>query len=330
MTKETIEYFEKGVHCIFGKSNINFETFYKKYHQLYDLIIISRVNSYDEVSNIIYKYTPHNKVIFYTVDLHHVRLETEYERTREADAFVQAKKTKALELKAIKQSSKSVVLSNKEREYLINSHGIPSNKLTIWPLIRSEFEKLEEYKKNDNPKDIIFIGGYRHTPNISAVKIIENEIVPELKKIFKENNIKFPGIKLYGSNPTEYINSLQTEDLKYMGFIENEADAFKNAALSIAPLPFGAGLKGKTLSSLIYKTPIVGSSYALEGFESIFPEVLINSSIDAKEFSKKIFTTYVNSSNINNWDEIISFLESKYSYQSFSKKIEKDIADLKL
>ena len=43
-TPETYGYYEKGVHCIFGQENISFKEFFNKYHSLFSLIIISRVN----------------------------------------------------------------------------------------------------------------------------------------------------------------------------------------------------------------------------------------------------------------------------------------------
>ena len=326
-TPGTYSYYEKGVHCIFGSENINFNDFYEKYNSLFSLVIISRVNSYKEVYQTIEKYNPKLKTIFYTVDLHHVRMETEYEETKILNTYKQAQKTKLIELKAINNCTKTVVLSKKEKEYLQNECQIPSDKLITWPLIRSEFETITKYKKSEDAKDIIFIGGYRHAPNIEAVKYIDNVLMPKLIQIFEKNNIEFPGIKLYGSNPSAYIENLDTNNIKYMGYIENEADAFAKAKISIAPIPFGAGLKGKTLSSLIYKTPIIGSSFACEGFES-YPDVLINSSLDPLEFSRNVFETYVRADLINNWDLVINDLETKYSYNSFLSKMKKDLEDL--
>lgn len=329
-TPETYGYYEKGVHCIFGQENISFKEFFKKYHSLFSLIIISRVNSYEEVSDVIKDVSPDIKTIFYTVDLHHLRLESEYNRTKSNDIYSIARDTKISELQAISESDRTVVLSKKEKDYLENIHGIPSKKILIWPLIRSEFEKLDSFKKEENPKDIIFIGGYRHTPNIEAVKLIENSILPEIIKLFEKNGKAFPGIKLYGSSPTDYIKNLDSKYLSYEGFIENESDAFTKARISIAPLPFGAGLKGKTLSSLIYRTPIIGSSFALEGFDINDSELMVESDLDAVEFANSVYNTYVNYEKIEtrDWDNLIGKLEKKFSYSSFVKIMRDDINNI--
>lgn len=329
-TPEAYGYYEKGVHCIFGKENLNLKDFIKKYSSLYSLIIISRVNSYNEVEKYLEEHAPDTKKIFYTVDLHHVRLESEYNETKNMATLIDSRKLMAEELQAISNTDKTIVLSQKEKDYLVTSHGVDANKISIWPLIRSEFENMNDFKKSTKPKDIIFIGGFRHTPNIEAVKILEKEILPITKEIFLKNGVAFPYIKIYGSNPTSYIESLDSNLIKYMGFIEKEEDAFKYAKISIAPLPFGSGLKGKTLSSLIYRTPIVGSSYALEGFDIKHGNILKLSSMKPKEFAQNIYDTYVKSDSIkkNEWDDLLQKLESKFSYSSFKKILNEDIIKL--
>jgi hypothetical protein len=257
-------------------------------------------------------------------------MEAEYERTKSLELQKKSNITKIKEIQAINKCTKSIVLSPKEKNYLINNHGISPEKILEWPLIRSEFEKLNEYKKIKNPRDIIFIGGYRHSPNIEAVRLLENKILPELIHVFEKNNLEFPGIKLYGSQPTSYIKNLENRNLKYVGFIENEADAFAKAKISIAPIPFGAGLKGKTLSSLIYRTPIVGSAYACEGFNNNFPEVLVNSSLDPEEFALNVYKTYLRADKIEYWDLVVQDLNNRFSYDAFLTKMQKDFSDLNL
>ena len=327
---EAYGYYEKGVHCIFGKENSSFRDFYKKFNSLYSLIIVSRVNSYEEVDKILKEFSPDSKKIFYTVDLHHVRLESEFNRTKSLEVLKESRSTKYSELQAIADCDKTVVLSDKEKNYLVNKHGIEPGKILVWPLIRSEFETLSSFKKSKDPKDIIFIGGFRHTPNTEAVKLLENEIVPITKDIFKKNNVPFPGIKIYGSNPNEYINNLKNKDIIYKGFIENEEDAFKNAKISLAPLPFGSGLKGKTLSSLIYRTPVVGSSFAFEGFQMLEKNTMVQSTLDAQEFAQKIFDTYISTDNIDDssWKDLLNELEGRFSYKSFVADLKNDINNL--
>lgn len=329
-TPESYGYYEKGVHCVFGKDMRQFKEFFKKYNSLYSLIIVSRVNSHQEVYETLDTYAPQTKKIFYTVDLHHVRLESEYNSNKSLDVLKEARKVKIQEIQAIAETDKTIVLSQKEKNYLINSHGIESSKISIWPLIRSEFDSTDNFTKDKNPKNIIFIGGFRHTPNIEAVKILEKQILPVTKEIFEKNGVEFPKLKVYGSNPNEYIKNLNNDLISYQGFIENEQDAFKDCKISVAPLPFGSGLKGKTLSSMIYKTPIVGTSFAFEGFQTAYNNVMFQSSLDAEDFSQNIYNAYISANDISSskWNEIIEDLSKSYSYSSFLNVIKDDINDV--
>ena len=82
------------------------------------------MNSHQEVYETLDAYAPQTKKIFYTVDLHHVRLESEYNLNKSLDVLKEARKTKIQEIQAIAETDKTIVLSQKEKNYLINSHGI--------------------------------------------------------------------------------------------------------------------------------------------------------------------------------------------------------------
>lgn len=323
---EAYGYYERGVHCVFGKTNRDFKEFYKKYCNLFDLVIVSRVNTADEVLESIQSIHPNCKTLFYTVDLHHVRIASEYKLTKDPKTFEESEKVKKAEISTMKKTDNTIVLSNDEKNYLENECAISPYKIKVWPLIRSEFEDEKTFEKSSNPKDIIFIGGFSHTPNIDAVKILENKLLPYAKIYFNERGIELPSVKLYGSKPNSYIKNIDNDLMKYMGYIEDESEAFKSAKLSLAPLPYGAGLKGKVLSSFIYKTPVVGTNYAFEGFDKLKNNLAIKTSLEEEEFAKILYNAYVTKENqkINNkvWDDFHIELNKRYSYESFKHTLQ--------
>lgn len=328
---EIEEYFESGVNCVFRNKNNTFEKYFKEKKDLFDLIIVSRVTSTEEVLPYIIQHGLEDKTLFYTVDLHHLRMESEYGVTGDDAVLDQASKYKDLEFEAISVAADTVVLSNDEKKYLCNNNSFEENKIHVWPLIRSEFERMGSFEKNDNPKDIIFIGGFKHGPNIEAIKILEKRLLPHARDYFLKNGVKLPKIKIYGSNPTDYIKTLDNELITYEGFIENESDAFKSARISLAPLPFGAGLKGKVLSSFIYRTHVIGTKFAFEGFNRLDDRYFSCSSLKEEEFSKSLFEIYTKkslSTTSDDWEKFISGLEKDFSYKSFRKTF-KDYLSLK-
>ena len=322
---EVYGYLEKGVHCVYDNENILFKNFYKKYNKLFDLVIISRVNTAEEVLPIIKTINNSAKTLFYTVDLHHIRAYSEFDLTKDSLVLDEAIKLKSQELKTIELTDKTIVLSNKEKDYLEKRCNVDPSKLEVWPLIRNEFDNIKNYKKTEDPNDIIFIGGFSHTPNVEAVKILKNDLLPYASEYFNKKGAELPVIKIYGSKPNSYIKNLNSKYLEYIGFIENESDAFKTARLSLAPLPYGAGVKGKVLSSFLYKTPVVGSSFAFEGFDDLESRFAYFTNLDKENFAKVLYKAYIeyDSKKLDlSWQDFYNKLDKQFSYNSFKDTLE--------
>ena len=137
--------------------------------------------------------------------------------------------------------------------------------------------------------------------------------MPIVKALFEKNDIKFPQIKVYGSNPTMYIKSLNSKYIKYCGFIDKESDAFKNASVSLAPLRYGSGQKGKVLSSIIFRTNIVGTNFAFEGFENL--SSFFESGVDPNNFARNILSAYKKSISDDEYKEQINYINQNYSME---------------
>lgn len=312
-TADAFRYEEMGVHTIYGKDNRDFSSFYSKYANIFDAVIISRVVTANEVLNKIKSISPDKKTIFYTVDLHHKR---EYERylisKKDKDLDI-SERTKQSELQTIEDTDITIVLTDKEKKYLKEEHLVENSKIKVIPLLRDIDDELGSFKKAKKPKDIIFIGGFRHHPNEDGIKWLSEEVLPIAKALFAKNDIKFPQIKVYGSNPTMYIKSLNSKYIKYCGFIDKESDAFKNASVSLAPLRYGSGQKGKVLSSIIFRTNIVGTNFAFEGFENL--SSFFESGVDPNNFAKNILSAYKKSISDDEYKDQINYINQNYSME---------------
>ena len=108
--------------------------------------------------------------------------------------------------------------------------------------------------------DIAFVGGFEHTPNTDAVKYFVKEVWPLVREL--KLDAKFIVV---GSKVPEEIHALAEEDIIIKGWAPDLSEIFCKVRLSVAPLRFGAGVKGKILSSLSHGTPCVASSNAVEG-----------------------------------------------------------------
>ena len=116
---------------------------------------------------------------------------------------------------------------------------------------------VAEYEER---KDILFIGGFEHPPNVDAVLWFCREIWPLVTS-------KLPGIKFHiiGSKTPREILDLQSDQIIVHGFVKDVAPHFASCRLSIAPLRYGAGVKGKVNQSMAYGVPCVLTPAAAEG-----------------------------------------------------------------
>ena len=164
------------------------------------------------------------------------------------------------------------------------------------PLYILDSNKMDQYSYIANErKDIMFVAGFEHTPNIDAAVWFVNEIFPEIKK-------QHPEIKLYlvGSKPTDEVLALQSKDIIVTGFVTDEEldDYYSKIKLVVVPLRTGAGVKGKIIESLYHKVPLITTPIGIEGINN--EQKIIDVCDDANSFSKKVIERYNDDSFLTN------------------------------
>ena len=131
-------------------------------------------------------------------------------------------------------------------------------------------------------KDILFVGGFQHQPNVDAVKFFVAEVMPELRR--ECSGVKFLAA---GSNAPEDIKALACDDVEILGFVDDLHALMDRVVLSVAPLRYGAGIKGKIGTSLAAGLPVVSTTIGVEGMNlKAGIDVLVAD--DVEEFVKAI------------------------------------------
>lgn len=194
--------------------------------------------------------------IYDTVDLHFVRIQREADLTKDPKLFKLAAETKNRELSIAKQADITVAITGTESETLKKASV---DKVIVVPNIH-EIVRPNTVQPFEKREGLLFIGGYDHTPNVDAVKWLVNEIMPELWKVIPSMNLT-----LLGSNPPQQILDYRSERIKVTGFIADVSPYFEHSRVFVAPLRYGAGMKGKIGQSLEYGLPIVSTSIGVEG-----------------------------------------------------------------
>ncbi len=224
-----------------------------------DFVWLHRPEIFAKYFPIVKKYKPSAKIFFDMVDFHYLRFKRESELTNNSSVMKKADKFLKLELENCKKADKVIVISDVEKETLQEYYNEESKIISI--------SNIHQYLENNNSpsfderKDLLFIGGFDHKPNVDAVNYLANEIMPLLWKSNPEISIT-----IIGSNPPESVVNLNSDKFRVLGYAENVAPYFLNSRIFVAPLRYGAGIKGKIGQSLEFGLPLVTTDIGAEGF----------------------------------------------------------------
>lgn len=196
------------------------------------------------------------------------------------------------EIASIYRCDLTLIISQHEYKLLQNQFNIPEKLLFYIPMI---YEKIDNnqfkfYPKFEERTDFFSIGNFYHQPNWDAVLQLKNKFWPLIKK-------QLPTAKLfiYGAYLPEKAKQLHNEKEGFIikGRAENSSDVFKKHRVLLAPLPYGAGIKGKLLESMLYGTPNVTTQIGAEGMQN---NLNWNGFIEDNpiEFAEKAVSLYTN------------------------------------
>ena len=226
----------------------------------YDLVLVFRAQVSECYDNLhaIRRLCPRAKIQFWTLDLCYLRVSREAKILRNAAKKKEALRLKKVELASIREADATVVHSPVERDMVMRE--IPETQVHLVPLILDVPGTRAPFGER---QDIAFLGGYRHPPNVDAVHYFVNDIMPCMRK-------KLPGVRFHiaGSNVPEEIRKHDTEpDIVVTGHVADLQSLFDRIRISVAPLRYGAGVKGKIGVAMSAGLPVVTTSPGAEGME---------------------------------------------------------------
>lgn len=244
-----------GVEVLYAPYVTSVEQHLKQCGGRYDLVFLFRPGVVERHLQVIRKRCRHAKVLYHTVDLHFLRMSREAELQLDKGKQKAADEMQRRELAAIAGADASIVHSTAELDVL--RPLAPEAKLHVFPLIMEVQGTRKTYRER---KDIVFVGGYQHAPNVDAVKFFAEEVMPLLRQ-------KLPSVHFYaiGSKPPPEIQVLASEDVIITGFVEELTPVLDKMRVSVAPLRYGAGIKGKIGTAMAIGLPVVATSLAAEG-----------------------------------------------------------------
>ena len=206
---------------------------------------------------------------------------------READLFTEKAQR---EVAAIFRCDLSLVISEVEQDILIDTYQVPEGLLIWCPfLLKPHGESVSAFHEREH---FISIGNFRHAPNWDAVLQLKQQIWPLIRKELPEVQLH-----VYGSYPPPKVAQLHEarEGFLVKGWAADAHEVMSRARLCLAPLRFGAGLKGKLTDAMLCETPSVTTSVGAEGIRGSLPWPGAIAD-DFEDFSREAVALYLDES----------------------------------
>jgi O-antigen biosynthesis protein len=263
----------------------NYLDFLKKYISKSEIVWYYGPNAFMKYHRKIKKVLPKSKIVYDMVDIHHLRIKRaiELEATRISNKK-RFKKYFEIETTFSKNADWIITISDEEKEFM--TKYIPSEKLiTISNIHYIKVNKSKTLLFN-NRNDLLFIGS-SHSPNIDSVYYLYKEIMPIVWE-------KLPQLKVNSiGNLNEIITDIVDDRMVFHGYVSDIEPFFITNKFMIAPLRYGAGVKGKIGQAFEYYLPVISTDIGVEGMNLIHNQnaLIANSTTD---FANEIINLYQN------------------------------------
>jgi len=221
----------------------------------------------------------------------------------------------------------SLIISEAEMDILINQFKIDKSLLYYLPFLLNPISEdyIKQLPNFEARRHFITIGNFLHAPNYDAVLYLKQTIWPLIRQQLPKTELH-----IYGAYESQKVSQLNNKNEGFLikGYVEDVNEVMQNAKVCLAPLRFGAGLKGKLIDAMQNGTPCVMSDIAAEG---MFGELETNGfvKVDAEAFVEKVILLY-NNSEIWKQKQQIGFevMSQRFDKTNFESDFAKIIAEL--
>ncbi len=277
----------------------------------YDLVYIAFWHIGDYFIDLIRKEIPKTPIVIDSVDIHYLRETRRAQILNDSKLLNEAQKTKKNELEVYKKADSIITVTEEDRKALIQD--LPNKNIMVISDVHDGCETTNVYSDR---KDFLFVGNFNHNPNEDAVFFFIEEIFPIIKA-------KIPDCKFYivGNNPTEKILKLASEEVIVTGWVPKIEPYLEKCLVTVVPLRFGAGMKGKVGQSLSHGLPMVSTTIGAEGMDLINEKHSFITD-NPKKFAEYAIELYSNEELWNKFSyEGKNLISSKFSSAEMRKRL---------
>jgi glycosyltransferase involved in cell wall biosynthesis len=220
-------------------------------------VILCRHTVAGQYASLVRRHAPQARLLFDTVDLHFVREQRAAKLRGQASMARRARASQHSELQVIAHSDVTFVVSPHEQALL--ARLLPQARVELLSNIHEVHGCRQPFAGR---QDLVFIGGYGYPPNADAIRWMATEILPQLRTAL-------PHIRLHiiGSVSDAVRSELSTPGLELHGRVADLTPWMDRCLASLAPLRFGAGVKGKINMAMSHGLPVIATRLAVEGMQ---------------------------------------------------------------
>ena len=291
-------------------NNSSFDVFVKALNP--EVVLYDRFMMEEQFGWRVAEQCPNALRVLDTEDLHCLRKgrRQAFKNNKPFDTSYLFNDTSKREIASIYRSDLSLIISEAEIDILINQFKVDESLLYYLPFMldKIENESIKTLPDFEERHHFITIGNFLHEPNYNAVLYLKETIWPLIRKQLPKAELY-----IYGAYASQKVNQLHNEKEGFFikGFADDVNEVMQNAKVCLAPIRFGAGLKGKLVDAMKNGTPSIMSSIASEGmFGDLKPNGFIDN--DSQEFANNAVKLYQ--------DEIIWKDKQKNGFEVINKR----------
>jgi glycosyltransferase involved in cell wall biosynthesis len=275
----TDELRQLGIICPLAPEFASARDLIESHGKAFDLAFVYRASVANDLLSLLRQSAPRAKIVFDTVDLHFLREQRAADLIGSVPALIAAERLKEIELDVIRRADATILLS--QYEYDLVGRLAPEASRVLIPIVRPVPGRLAGYEDRNG---VLFVGGFKHAPNVDAVHFLCGSIWPLVREILPDATLKIAGPDAPDEIAAYHAPSGGVEML---GFVEDLGELYRTMRLTVAPLRYGAGLKGKVVASLAVGMPCVATPEAAEGMaDRDAADILVAD--DARTFARAI------------------------------------------
>lgn len=229
----------------------------RQHGERFHAVLMVRHHVADTALPLLRRHAPGARTVFDTVDLHYLRERRGAEVAGDAAGLRAAERTRTRELSVMARSDVTVLVSSAERELL------RADAPDVQVELLSNLHEVAAISPGWSARrDLVFVGGFGHPPNADAMQWFIGEVFPRIRA-------RLPAVRFHciGADVPDALRALAAAQpgVEIHGHVPDLAPFMDGCRVAVAPLRFGAGVKGKVNLSMAHGQPVVATACAVEG-----------------------------------------------------------------